>query len=184
MADRHPSAHHAWPSTKVAGVFGQQAQAEAAMEALRNEAGLNSSQVRLLRPQDALTSQSEWFGRATDQEPVGVVRTLINTHLVGGLMGALIGLGLFIWLDRASNPLVTNSPSVAFVAVVGFGVTFGLMAAGVVSLRPDHLLLTSKVRAALKAHRWVVVAHPQTREQTAHVKRLLEAGLAEVCSTV
>lgn len=173
-----------WSLSKVAGVFSQQAQAETAMEALRNEAGLSKTQVRLLCPQDANDSHRELFGRTAQTAPAAARRILVHTHLAGGLAGALTGLALFLWLDRASNPLVTNSPSVAFVAIVGFGMTFGLMAAGLVALRPDHIVLISQVRTALKANRWVVIADPVNGEETAKVKRVLEASPGEVRSSV
>lgn len=170
--------------TKVAGFFNQRAQAEAVMEQLRNEAGLDKTQVRLLRPQDAIASNRELFGHTVEPESAGVARTLVQTHLVGGLAGAMLGLALFMWLSRAGNPLLASIPVIGFVVIVGFGITFGLLAAGLIALRPDHIMLTSQLRAALNENRWVLIAHPVNSDQVANVKRLLEASTAEVHSTM
>ncbi|AVO40436.1 hypothetical protein [Simplicispira suum] len=169
--------------TKVAGIFLLRAQAESALEQLRNRAGLDGSQVRLLRPEDADTSHGELFGRAVEPESEGVARTLVQTHVVGGFAGAVLGVALFLWLSRADNPLVASSPVVAFVAIVGFGITFGLLAAGLLALRPDHILLISRLRTALRENRWAVVVHPVNRAQTAKAKQVLEEVQAEVVST-
>ncbi|MCB1979541.1 MAG: hypothetical protein M9919_05035 [Burkholderiaceae bacterium] len=170
--------------TKVAGIFRQRAQAEASLEQLRFSAGLERSQLRLLRPEDADAARSELFGRAVEPESAGLARTLVQTHVVGGFAGAVLGLALFYWLARADNPLITSSPVVAFIAIVGFSITFGLLAAGLLALRPDHVLLISRVRSALRENRWAVVVHPVNRAQTAKAKEVLEAGQAEVVSTV
>jgi len=79
---------------------------------------------------------------------------------------------------RASSPLL------AFIAIVGFSTTFGLMAGGFIALRPDHIFLISQLRSALRENRWVVVAHPVNREQAARAKGLLLQSQAEVHSTL
>ena len=73
---------------------------------------------------------------------------------------------------------------IAFIAIVGFSTTFGLMAGGFIALRPDHIFLISQLRSALRENRWVVVAHPVNREQAARAKSLLLQSQAEVHSTL
>lgn len=170
--------------TKVAGIYHHQAAAEAGLEQLRNSAGLERSQVRLLRPQDAKQSHRELFGRAVEPESAGLARTLIQTHVIGGMAGAVVGLGLYLWLSRAAHPFIASSPLLAFIAIVGFATTFGLMAGGFIALRPDHIFLISQLRSALRENRWVIVTHPVNREQAARVKELLVASQAEVHSTL
>ncbi len=170
--------------TKVAGIYPVRAAAEAGLEQLRNGAGLTRAQVRLLRPGDVEPSHRDLFGRAAEPESAGLARTLVRTHLLGAVAGAVLGLALFLWLSRADNPLIAGSPAVAFVAIVGFGITFGLMVAGLIALRPDHIMLISQLRSALRANRWVVVAHPVNREQAAQAKAALLATQAEVHSTL
>lgn len=170
--------------TKVAGIYHHQAAAEAGLEQLRNAAGLERSQVRLLRPQDAQQSNRELFGRAVEPESAGLARTLVQTHVVGGLAGVVFGVGLYLWLARAAHPFITSSPLLAFIAIVGFSTTFGLMAGGFIALRPDHIFLISQLRSALRENRWVVVAHPVNREQAARAKGLLLQSQAEVHSTL
>lgn len=80
--------------------------------------------------------------------------------------------------------MVASSPLLAFIALVGFSITFGLLAGGFLSMRPDHIRLITRVRSALRHNHWAVVAHPTTPEQTARVKAVLHDSAAEVISTL
>ena len=170
--------------TKVAGMFAQQSQAESTMERVRQVGGLGEGQVRLLGPQDARVARSEIFARTLEPEPTGMARTFFQSHAVGALAGGLAGLALYAWLYRGGQPMVASSPLLALIALCGFGATFGMLGAGLVSMRPDHILMITRVRSALRHNRWVVVAHPTDREQTAKVKQVLQSSSAEVVSTL
>lgn len=170
--------------TKVAGLFAQKSQAESTMEQVMRSGGLSAAQVRLLGPQDARMARREMFGRAVEPESSGIARTLVQTHLVGGMAGAVAGLALYVWFFRGGHPMIISSPVVSFIAIVGFATTFGLMAGGLLSLRPDHVRLITRVRSALRHNQWAVVAHPIDSEQTARVRQVLEKNAAEVVTTL
>ena len=53
----------------------------------------------------------------------------------------------------------------SFIGIVGFAIVFGLLAGGVVSMRPDHGALAVTLREALAAGSWAVVVHPTNAEQ-------------------
>ena len=56
--------------------------------------------------------------------------------------------------------MIASSPLLALIALVGFGTTFGLLAGGLLPMRPDHIRLITRVRSALRHDHWAVVAHP------------------------
>lgn len=170
--------------TRVVGVYQKQASAEAVLERLRNSAGLGRAQVRLLRPQDASPSHRDLFGQSVEPESAGQARTLVRTHVLGGLAGGGLGVALYLWLAASDHPLIASSPLLAFVVIVGLAIAFGLLAGGLLALRPDHILLINQLRSALRENRWVVVAHPLDRAQTAKVKEVLKSTHAEVHSTL
>ena len=171
--------------TKVAGLFTQKSQAESSMAQMVRAGGLQQGQVRLLGPQDARISRQEIFSRAVEPEGgQAMARSFWQAHAVTGLAGAAAGLALFMWFLREGQPMVASSPLLAFLAMVGFGTTFGLMFGGLLALRPDHVLMITRVRSALRHNRWAVVAHPTSPEQTARVKAVLEGSSAEVVSTL
>ncbi|MEO7640548.1 MAG: hypothetical protein ABIU07_03950 [Ramlibacter sp.] len=153
------------------------------MAQVLNLGGIQSGQVRLLGPKDAHASRSEIFSRSLEPETTGIARTLIQTHVMGGLAGGFAGLAVFAWFYKAGHPMVASSPLLALIALGGFGITFGLLAAGLAAMRPDHILLISTVRSALRHNRWAVVTHPTDRAQTAKVKQVLLGNSAEVLST-
>lgn len=170
--------------TKVAGLFAQKSQAESSMEQVLRSGGLNAAQVRLLGPQDAHTARREWLGRAMEPESAGIARTFLQTHLVGGMAGAVAGLALYLWFYRAGHPMIASSPAVAFIAIVGFAATFGLLLGGLLTMRPDHVRLITRVRSALRHNQYAVVAHPINSEQTERVRQVLEKSAAEVVTTL
>ena len=170
--------------TKVAGLYPQKGHAESSMAAVMRLGGLQPAQVRLLGPHDARAPHREIFSYAMEPEPQGIARTFYQTHLVGGMAGAAAGLALYAWFSRAGHPMIASSPLLALIALVGFGTMFGLLAGGLLSMRPDHIRLITRVRSALRHDHWAVVAHPTTPEQAAKVKAVLHGSAAEVVSTL
>lgn len=169
--------------TKVVGLYGTQSEAEAAAAKARALAGMQSTQVRLLGPQDAKVSHSEFFGRSLEPEQRGIFQTLLKTHAVTGLAGMALGLVVFFWLYSVEQPMIASSPLLAFFAIVGFSTAFGLLLGGLLTLRPDHVKLITAVRSALAGNRWALVLHPVNDAQIKAAKDLLMASSAETLST-
>ncbi|MEO5660792.1 MAG: hypothetical protein ABIQ90_13500 [Polaromonas sp.] len=170
--------------TKVVGLFSDQLQADAAAAQVLNAAHLRSGQVRVLSPQDATLSHRELFGRSMEPEQHGIARTLIITHGVTGLAGAVVGLLLFIGLYLSGQPMVASSPLLAFIAIIGFAITFGLLLGGLMAIRPDHIWLITAVRSALQEDRWAVVVHPLDAAQTDAASESLRDSGAQVLKSL
>lgn len=171
--------------TKVAAVFNDRADAQAMVARLQSLPGMAPGQVRMLRPEDAREDHAEHFGRTLEPEQRGIFRTMIRAHVVTGFAGGVLGLLLYAWLLRSGTPLIASSPLLAFIAVVGFCTTFGLLAGGLVTMRPDHVGLITEVREALEQGRWAVVVHPTDTAQTRQARALLQdGGGAQVARTL
>ena len=67
-----------------------------------------------------------------------------------------------------------------FVALAGFGATFGLILGGAIALRPDHGRVIGLVRCGLKRGQWAVVAHPTSAGQTDQAIASLGTGSLRV----
>ena len=171
-------------TTKLAGVFKERNSAEAAIGRLAKLPGFQAGQVRLLGPNDAKSSHREMFGRKMEPEQHGIARTLFQAHMVWGLVGFVIGLILFFWLYGSRQPMIASSPALAFIAIVGFATTFGLLFGGFLALRPDHVRLISAVRRALREQNWAVIVHPTNAEQAERAKALLQGSANELLSTM
>lgn len=169
--------------TKIVGLFPDKSQADAAAAELMELPGMVSGQVRVLGPQDATLSRREIFGRTLEPEQHGIFKTLFITHGITGLAGAIVGLLLFTWLYRSGQPMVASSPMLAFIAIVGFSITFGLMLGGLIAIRPDHVWLITAVRSALKQNQWAVIVHPLDASQTAAAQQMLGALGVQVLKT-
>lgn len=171
--------------TKVAGIYTERDQADAMVGRALRLPGMQRTQVRLLGPQDARASRCDLVARSLEPEQAGIFRTLVRSHLVTGIAGAVVGVLFYAWLLRGGQPMVAGSPLLAFVAIVGFATTFGLMAGGLVTLRPDHIRLISQVRSSLRAGYWAVVIHPTDSHQALVSQDLLQgSGAEKVISTL
>lgn len=169
--------------TKVAGLFGQRAQAESAMARLSETVGLQTGQVRLLGPDDARAPHRDLFGRKLEPEQRGMFRTLLRAHLATAIIGAVLGVLVFWWFYR-TQPAVASSPVLAFIAIVFFAIVLAMIIGGLITIRPDHVQLISHVRRALRDNRWAVVVHPVDSTQTEAAKSLLQGAGAEVISSL
>ena len=166
--------------TKVAALVADAGAAEAAAEALRHDAGFDRSQVRTLRPEDASTSHRELRARKLEPEQRGIAHTLMRTHVTLGIAGLVVGIVLFVLLRASGVPQIVASPWASGLVIVAFGAVFGMMAGGLVSLRPDHAMLFDELRRGLEQGRFAVVAHPLNRAQADAAQHCLTARGLEV----
>jgi hypothetical protein len=170
--------------TKVVAVFDDQASAEAVIGRLLRLPGMEPGQVRLAGPKDLRTHRADLFGRKMEPEQRGIFQTLLRTHVVTGFAGGVLGLVLYAYLMGTGHPMMVSSPLLAFIAIVGFATTFGLMLGGLVAMRPDHIRLITQVRAALRSGRWAVVVHPTDGHQADLAQEALQASSANVMRTL
>lgn len=169
---------------RVAGLFARKADADIAVRRLLRLPGMEPGQVRLLGPEDANLCNRDLLNRALEPAQRGLSHTLAHPHAIAGLAGAVLGLVVFSYLIATDQPAVLGSPLLAFIAIVGLGTTLGLMLGWLASLRPDHIWVISRVRSALRARQWVVVAHTTDAHQTALAQDLLNSSEAEVVRTL
>ncbi|WP_028312346.1 hypothetical protein [Derxia gummosa] len=147
--------------TKVAAVYDNPEEARIAADAMRRESGMEAWQVRILRPGEPD------FGAEVEPEDDGIWHTVLRAHATCGAIGLGLGLLLYWGLLSAGQPAVASSPWLAALAIGGFGMIFGLIAGGAVSMRPDHTPLISAARKAVGSGRWAVVGHPVDEHQAA-----------------
>lgn len=170
--------------SKVVGFFLREADADIAVRRLLRLPGMEPGQVRLLGPQHADLRNRDLLSRALEPEARGVFTTLVRTHAIAGMAGTVLGLTAFCYLITTNDPAVLNNPLLAFLAIVGFGTTFGLMLGALNALRPDRVWVVNRVRSALRKRQWVVVAHPSDSHQAALAQDLLDSSEAQVVRTL
>jgi hypothetical protein len=170
--------------TKVAGVFSGRAQAEQAARRLTHNSGFGSDQVKVLEPLDGDWTRADVLSSKMEPEDRGIWSTIIRAHVLAGVIGFLLGAALCLVMWLAGQPGVRSTPGIALVAMTGFGTTFGLLAGGLLSMRPDHGHVIAQVRQYLRQGRWAVVAHPDNPEQVASAESTLKDGSERVMRTL
>jgi hypothetical protein len=164
--------------TLVAAMFGSNDAARIAVEQLQAEAHLKSSQIDLLRPDDPQPA------RKLEPETRGIWRTIKRSHVTLGATGLVAGglLGLALYLAEFSTFLAAPLAATSAFAIIGL--FFGLLAAGLLSLRPDHDRVIEGVRKAIGAHGWAVIAHPTDQNQAQAAGATLRDAGGEVIRSI
>jgi hypothetical protein len=153
---------------KLAAVFESRDGAEAARRKLIEETALDDEQIDVLDP------GSEAANRALLPESHGIWRTLVRSHVVLGIAGAVAGLALFLVLDAFGVRFVSDNPLAALGVFVLVLTLFGLMLGGLLTLRPDQVPYVRVAREALQAGHSVVVVHARGASELGDARSLLE----------
>ncbi|MBA4741600.1 MAG: hypothetical protein H2060_02680 [Azoarcus sp.] len=170
--------------TKVVGAFDSEEAAREVARKVVDESLLTNSQVRVLTPSEVEIGGDAVIARAVEPETRGIWHTLLRAHASAGLIGLLAGVLLFAFLMGGGVRAVVSSPVLSFIALAGFGLIFGLLVGGALSLRPDHGRVIAAVRDAVSNGQWAVVAHPQDAQQTDLVVAYLESRSDRVVRTL
>lgn len=165
-----------WPF-KVGAVFSDFAAAQRVAESLAEGSHERHSRVDLIEPGDPkMTNKLE-------PETVGVRRTLVRSHVVMGIAGILGGLLLVLILSLLGVEAVSANIGYASMALGFVGGMIGMMAGGLVSIRPDHDHLINEARDACEHGQWVVLVHTQQKSEEDRVRDVLKQYSDDVVST-
>ena len=140
---------------KISAIYAHEQQAKSALKAIMSELSLSQKQVRLVPPNDVNYDQK------IEPKDKKVAHTLITSHINFGLGGALLGLAGGIIL----------------------GLFFGLLIAGLISLRPDQDAVVNETRQATQNDKWVVIIHTADHQQTVQARTLLEQSADSVSAS-
>ena len=154
--------------TKVAALFDQAIDARAAAERVVRDGRLPMKRVLVVGPGDRA------LGRKLEPEDRGIFSTLLKAHISLGGAGLIVGL-LFGWIQVLSGVQFAEASPYYTVGVAGaFGMIAGLILGGLVTLRPDHTVLITRVKEGLRNGQWAVVVHPTSRDQESRALNVLE----------
>jgi hypothetical protein len=98
--------------------------------------------------------------RTLEPEDHGIWRTLLRSHLLFGIAGAAAGAAVAAMAVALQWPAATLSPMYTTLFAVMLGGFFGMLVAGLLTLRPDHGTVIRKVHEFSRRGRWSVVARP------------------------
>jgi len=164
-------------ATIVAASFASRGAAESAASTLLHETPALQGEVAVIRPGDPLVD------RKLEPENEGIWRTLIRGHILFGIAGALLGLCAGLTAISLQWPAALLSPAYTLLVAVVFGAFFGMIFAGLFTLRPDHGYVIGKVHEFSGRGRWSVVARPLNEAcSKAAYASLMKSGTAVVRS--
>ncbi len=163
---------------KIGAIFDDESQAKSALESLRELEGLKQDQVFLVRPGDRHP------GWELEPEDKGIWRTMLRSHLKLGLLGAALGLALYLVLMGLGVSFVAFNPVFSGAALIGVCTLFGLMWGGLVTLRPDHAPYIVAAQKALREGKFVVAVHAASQDQLRKTKTELAKLNAKTFSSL
>lgn len=164
--------------SKVGAVFTEAGDARHAADELVAHYGLRAEQVRVVEPNDPGVS------RKLEPESGGIAKTLVRSHVLLGLSGVVVGLILAAALVLSGIAATASSPFYTFVVFAFFGGIFGMLLGGLISLRPDHDPLITRVETASRKGRWSVIVHARNHEEERRAKEALEKMSDRVTETL
>ncbi|HEY9107630.1 MAG TPA: hypothetical protein VIN58_13205 [Roseateles sp.] len=159
--------------TLVAATFHDGHSASRAVDALRQRLTRKLG-IFLITPRDRR------LGRKMEPESHGISRTLLRSHVWLGLAGAGLGLVAAAAGLVAGWPAALASPRVMLAFGTVYGGLIGLLAGGLLTLRPDRARVINQVREASERGRWSVVSHPTSRRDAKLARELLARGGGQV----
>ncbi len=163
---------------KLAAIFENDSEAKESVSAVLDATGLDPDQVKIVRPGDTHP------GWELEPEDRGIWRTLLRSHLWLGLLGAVVGLVVFLLLFSVGVGFVANNGLVAAVVLAALFAVFGLLAAGLLTLRPDHMPYIVAAQSALRAGKTVVAVHAKDRAQLEAAKKELQGRSVKTVSSL
>lgn len=163
---------------KLAAVYRNGSAAEEAARRLRTMSDLSTRQVQVVEPGDPA------WERKVEPEGIGIWRTAVQAHVTCGVLGFAAGTLAFVALYAAGVQAIVTTPVAGFLAFTLLSTAFGLLAGGLITMRPDHELVIDPVREAAREGRWAIVVHPVSTEQRRVAAFVLRASGARVSETL
>lgn len=139
-------------TTKIAGIYNSEPQAQRAAEVILRNPSMNGYRVKILHPYEA-NAQSGTIIKAQSD------KSIIESHLILASLGAFVGLMVYAILLWSNNPSIISTPLESLVALIGFGITSGLLLSGFLSLPPEHIRLMGKIKEQLELGNYAVIVH-------------------------
>lgn len=153
---------------KVAAIFENEASATQAAKAVRDATSLREAQIFIVGPN---TPHPGW---ELEPEDTGIWNTLVRSHIWLAVVGAMLGIVFFLILYVSNIPFITQNALTSALLALGFGAVIGMMFAGLITLRPDHMPYVSMAKSALRKGKYVVAIHATTAEQLKEANAALD----------
>lgn len=163
-------------NTKFLAVFDTEAELEQCRIALE-QAGYDPNQLAVITPGE------RHYGRKLEPEAQGIFRTAIKAHTLFGLIGFALAIAIWGGLYLAGIPIIVASPLISLVPFVFILTSVGLLLGGLITFRPDQLVVIQGVKSAQRAGRWSLVVHSRNATQSVQVQQWFDtAGIPVVHS--
>lgn len=161
---------------RVAAIYGDEVSANAARQKLIDN-GLSPAVISIVKPDDSAIS------RKIEPESHGIAKTIVKSHGWLGLIGMIVGIVIATFLVSSGPEMTQSSPMFTYLVFIFFGLVFGMMLAGAISIRPDHDPLITKTVEASHEQNWTVVVQTDEHDEIDLIKKLLEDSAISMSET-
>jgi len=161
---------------RVAAIYGNESAAKAAKQKLIDN-GIPPGTINIVRPDDSNISKK------IEPDSHGIAKTIVKSHGWLGLFGMIAGVLIATILVTSGPEMTQSSPMFTYIVFIFFGLIFGMMLAGAISIRPDHDPLITKTIESSQEHQWTVIVQTDDRDDIDLVKQLLEDSAESMSET-
>lgn len=158
----------------LTAVFKDEAQAHEAADELRRHPDMERAQISVIAPGESRPASK------VEPETRGIWRTAWKSHLVLGVLGLFLGIMVAKLLLASGAAFATTSPNVLVAVLAFFGLSGGMILAGLLTLRPDQDRLIGAARDAAAEDKWTVVAHIKNAGEKEAAREMLSQRTDQV----
>lgn len=162
---------------RVAAVYTSEGAANAAKQKLIDN-GISPAIINIIKPDDKNISKK------IEPESHGIAKTIVKSHGWLGLIGMIVGILIATILVASGPEMTQSSPMFTYFVFIFFGLVFGMMLAGAISIRPDHDPLITKTIETSQEHRWTVMVQTDDQDDIDLVKQLLDDSAISTSETL
>ncbi|MCL7944167.1 hypothetical protein [Marinobacter sp. ATCH36] len=163
---------------KVAAVFNTEIHARGAAKVLCGRTSVTDVQISVLSPGDLHQ------GSELEPDDQGIWQTLVRAHIGLGAGGAVAGFVAFLILSALGIGFIAQNALVAASVLAALGLMLGLMLAGAVTIRPDHMPYLIKTQSALRKGKYILAVHAANSQQLQEAKSLLDSWNVKTVQTI
>ncbi|MGO2479365.1 MAG: hypothetical protein ACTH7Q_13595 [Pseudoalteromonas sp.] len=155
-------------ASKIAGIFNNEDRAQNAVDAFIRNDDFQTNQMKLIPPYDSQ------FDEKVEPEDKNIGKTLLRTHLAYGIAGLIVGILISSTLLVLDFAFMQSYVVETYTAVSVICIFIAMLAAGFVTVRPDHDHLINETRKATQSGKWVLIVHLNGNDKVDEAKHLLK----------
>lgn len=146
---------------KTMGVFSTQQAAEQAKQHLSNLFSGDESKIAFITPGDPNVDLK------LKDELTAMGSSGISVHIISIIVSLILGVAFWGFMYNAGSLMFVHEALISFMGVVCVFLLIGVIVGVLIAYTPSRNAVIAPVKNAVANGKWVIIAYPQSKEETA-----------------